>query len=87
MSKLEKILLKILVGNADTNISFLELCQLLSSLGFDKRIKGTHHIFSKEGVEEILNVQPKGSKAKAYQVKQVREAIVKYRLGDKDDSV
>jgi hypothetical protein len=87
MSKLEKILLKILVGNADTNFSFLELCQLLSSLGFDKRIKGSHHIFSKEGVEEILNVQPKGIKAKAYQVKQVREAIVKYRLGDKDDSV
>jgi predicted RNA binding protein YcfA (HicA-like mRNA interferase family) len=87
MSKLEKILRKILIGNADTNISFLELCQLLASLGFDKRIKGSHHIFSKDGVEEILNVQPKGSKAKAYQVKQVRELIIKYRLGDKDDSV
>ena len=40
-----------------------------------------NHIFTRENVEEILNLQPKGAKAKAYQVKQVRRVLVKYRLG------
>ena len=50
-------------------------------LGFDERIRGSHYIFTKEGVEEILNLQPKQAKAKAYQVKQVREMLLKYQLG------
>ena len=36
-----------------------------------------------DGVEEILNLQPKGAKAKPYQVKQVRNLILKYKLGEK----
>jgi hypothetical protein len=54
-------------------------------MGFEKRIRGSHHIFTKEGIEEILNIQPKDGKAKAYQVKQIREAILKYRLGGQGD--
>jgi hypothetical protein len=50
------------------------------SLGFEKRIKGSHHVFSKDGIEEIINIQPSGSKAKPYQVKQVRAIVVKYKL-------
>nr|WP_228039244.1 type II toxin-antitoxin system HicA family toxin [Dolichospermum sp. LEGE 00240] len=57
------------------------MCQLLIRLGFDERIRGSHHIFTKEGVEEILNLQPKQGKAKVYQVKQVREMLLKYQLG------
>jgi hypothetical protein len=53
----------------------------LIRLGFDERIRGSHHIFTKKGVEEILNLQPKQGKAKAYQVKQVREMLLKYQLG------
>ena len=53
----------------------------MRSLGFDERIRGSHHIYSKEGVEEIVNLQPLGSRAKAYQVKQVRGIILKYKLG------
>ena len=49
-------------------------------LGFDQRIRGDHYIFTKEGVEEILNLQPNGAQAKPYQVKQVRNLIRKYRL-------
>ena len=44
------------------------------------RTKGSHHIFTKEGIPEILNLQPKGSAAKPYQVRQVRGVILKYRL-------
>ena len=59
MSKQDRLLTKILLGNADANIPFEQLCQLLKQLGFDERIRGSHHIFTKEGIEEILNLQPK----------------------------
>lgn len=80
MSKFEKLLQKVLSGTSDLNIGFDELCNLLSALGFAERIKGSHHIFTKDGVEEIINLQPVGGKAKAYQVKQVRTIILKYKL-------
>ena len=50
-----------------------------------ERIKGDHHIFTRGDVEEILNLQPKGSQAKPYQIKQVRQILVKYQLGGSDD--
>jgi predicted RNA binding protein YcfA (HicA-like mRNA interferase family) len=81
VSQQDKLLAKILSGASDTSISFEQLCQLLIRLGFDERIRGSHHIFTKEGIEEILNLQPKQGKAKAYQVKQVREMLLKYQLG------
>jgi predicted RNA binding protein YcfA (HicA-like mRNA interferase family) len=86
MSQTDKLLSKILSGTSDKNITFEQLCQLLIKLGFDERIRGSHHIYTKEGIEEILNLQPKQGKAKAYQVKQVREVILKYELGGQDES-
>ena len=44
------------------------------------RIGGSHHIFSRPGVDEILNLQPLGSLAKPYQVKQVRKVVIRYKL-------
>ena len=82
MSKHEKLLLKIVSGTSDANIHFEELCNFLNNLGFEERTRGSHHIFTREGIEEIINLQPKGSKAKAYQVKQVRGILVKYSLGE-----
>ncbi|MDQ2098840.1 MAG: type II toxin-antitoxin system HicA family toxin [Tychonema bourrellyi B0820] len=60
--------------------------QLLRRLGFEERIRGSHHIFAKDGVEEILNLQPKASQAKAYQVKQIREVILRHQLGGENDA-
>ncbi len=85
MGKYDKVLEKVIFGRSDTNITFSELRQLLLLLGFQERIRGDHHIFSKEGVVEIINLQPIGSMAKAYQVKQVRQIIVRYRLELKND--
>jgi len=85
MAKRDKILDKILRGASDANIDFDDLCQTLRRLGFDERVKGSHHIFTKTGVEEILNLQAKGSKSKPYQVKQVRNVIIRYKLGGSDD--
>ncbi len=81
MSKIDKIRERLLLGYSDANIDFDDLCNLLTSLGFSERVRGSHHIFLKPGVEEIINLQPKGSNAKAYQVKQVRNIILKYKLG------
>lgn len=67
------------------NISFDTLRELLRRLGFAERVRGSHHIFSRESVEEILNLQPLGAKAKAYRVKQVRNVLLKYKLGDKSE--
>ncbi len=84
MGKLEKLKRKILDGDSDGNIEFEALCRLLGRCGFDERIRGSHHIFTREGVDEILNLQPRNAKAKAYQVKQVRRILIKYRLGVSD---
>jgi len=83
---MDKILAQVLRGTSDANISFAGLRRILSKLDFGERIRGSHHIFWRDGVEEILNLQPKGSKAKPYQVKQVRHVILKYRLGDGVDA-
>jgi hypothetical protein len=81
MSRKDKLLNKLLRGTSDANIRFADLCQLLKSLEFSERIRGSHHIFSKDGIEEILNLQPRdGGRAKPYQVKQVRDLILKYQL-------
>ena len=81
MSKYEKFILKILSGASDANINFNDLCNLLKRLGFEERIRASHHIFRKEGVIEKINLQQDVSQAKPYQVKQVRNIIIKYKLG------
>jgi hypothetical protein len=73
-------------GQSDAGIRFADLTGLLFRLGFDGRVRGSHPIFWIEGIEEILNLQPKGGKAKAYQVKQVRHVILKYKLGGGRDA-
>ena len=81
MSQFEKLLLSILSGTNDKNISFSDLQTILERLGFQWRIRGDHFIYTMDGVDEIVNIQPVGKKAKPYQVKQVRNIILKYRLG------
>lgn len=84
MAKYDRILEQVLLGRADANIAFTDLTRLLRALGFDERIRGDHHIFTREGIAEIINLQPKGAKAKPYQVRQVRTIILKYKLEVRD---
>lgn len=82
MASARKTLNRVLSGNADRALHFAELCALLRRLGFDERVRGSHHIFSRRGVAEILNLQPlPGGGAKPYQVRQVRNVLVRYELG------
>ena len=84
MSQYEKLLIAVLSGRRDSNIAFSDLQKLREVLGFSVRIKGDHFIYYQDGIEEILNIQPDGNKAKPYQIKQVRNIILKYKLGGDD---
>ena len=81
MARHEKLLEKLLAGRSDANVAFGDLCGLLRQLGFDERTRGSHHIFTRAGIEERITLQEDQSKAKVYQVRQVRAIILKYQLG------
>ncbi len=81
MGKYAKLLFQILRGASEANIAFDDLRQLLLRLGFVERKRGSHHIFRKAGIEEKVNLQRDDGQAKAYQVRQVRAVILKYKLG------
>jgi len=80
MSRFDKLLEYILMRRGDANVQFEALCQLLKKIGFKERIRGDHHIFTRPGVEEILNIQPQNGKGKPYQINQIRNVILRYRL-------
>ena len=81
MSQYEKALRSILSGTKDKSIQFSDLQAVLDRLEFRCRIRGDHFIYTRDGVDEIINLQPIGGKAKPYQVKQVRGIILRYQLG------
>jgi len=86
MVKADKLLQKILQGRSDAGIGFEKLRSLLKGLGFEERIRGSHHIFRRAGIEERLNLQRDDVNAKPYQVRQVRNVVLKYQLGVDDDA-
>ena len=80
MAKHEKTLKQVLDGRSDANVRFEDLRALLLALGFVERTRGSHHMFGKSGIEEQINLQRDGPKAKPYQVRQVRGMILRYHL-------
>ncbi len=85
---MKNILKDILSALSDKNIKFSDLRKLILDLGFSERIKGSHHIFFKNNVTEIINLQSlKNGKTKAYQVRQVRNIIIKYELHKEEKNV
>src|SRR5205085_5841059 len=80
VARREKTLEQVLSGTSDANVGFEDLRNLLISLGFRERTRGSHHIFRRAGIEEMINLQREGANAKQYQVRQVRAVILKYRL-------
>ena len=80
MGRRRKLYDRIVSGRSDANIPFEQTVNLLEYLGFDKRIRGSHHIFTREGIEELIDLQEVEGKVKPYQVKQVRAVLKKYNL-------
>jgi hypothetical protein len=83
MTRSERVLERVLRGESDVGLPFEAIRRLLRNLGFEERTRGSHYIFVKEGIREILNIQSRRGKAKAYQVRQIRDLIVKYKLGER----
>ena len=78
---IDKTISNILSGTQDKNVRFIDTLKILKKYGFKERIKGNHHIFTKGGILEIINIQPtKGGKTKPYQVKQIRNLFLKYKI-------
>ena len=75
-----KTLESILRGTSDHNIRFNELTGMLLAMGFSERIRGSHHLYSRHGIRELIDLQPEGGTAKAYQVRQVRKLFQQYNL-------
>ena len=81
MSQRQKFLAQLMAVSPSATLDFGALVNLLLFLGFKQRIKGSHHIFTRSGVKEIINIQPAvGDTVKSYQAKQIRELIRSYNL-------
>ena len=81
MSRIRKAVSKLLEGRSDANFAFDDLCFVLERAGFTRRAgRGSHCIFFHDGVAEIVNIQPRGGQAKPYQVRQVRDLLLKYQF-------
>ena len=80
MGSRRKLYDRIVAGRSDANIPFRQVRNMLLYLGFLERIRGSHHVFYKEGIKEIITLQDVGGKCKPYQVKQMRAVLKKYNL-------
>lgn len=78
MGKNSSLIAQILLGRSDNSIAFRDLIHLLLSLGFSERINGSHHIFTRQGFPERITLQADGKHAKGYQVRQIRQILLKY---------
>ena len=85
MTKYRKLFAKVLSGRSDANVDFDDLRRLLAHLGFVERVGGSHHVFVRTGVEDLINLQREGRLAKPYQVRQVRAVITTYGLAAEED--
>jgi hypothetical protein len=76
----KRYLLKELKANPK-KIRFARVCQIAEEFGFQTREgTGSHRVYYRDGVREILNFQNEGGWAKAYQVKQLIKIIERYDL-------
>jgi predicted RNA binding protein YcfA (HicA-like mRNA interferase family) len=79
MNAARRVLAKAL--QAPRSLTFAELCALVESFGFEhSRTKGSHVIYKRAGVAELVNVQNVGGKAKAYQVRQLLDIVERNNL-------
>jgi hypothetical protein len=84
MSKIEKLFDK--VRNSPRNVRFDEICKLSEAFGFKyKGSKGSHTVYSKKGIPEIVNFQNVNGMAKPYQVRQFLRIVEEHSLKLKEE--
>lgn len=73
--------------NNPKNIRFEKICRIAEAFGFQfKGGKGSHRIYLRKYINEMLNFQNVSGKAKPYQVRQLIKIIDKYNLTEEDGS-
>ena len=77
----KKVYTAIMSGKSDNNIKYTDFQNIIIDLGFKfRRYNGSHEIYYHFGIKERMNIQKDGNKAKEYQVKQLRNIILKHKL-------
>ena len=72
--------------NSPNNLRFEDLVSLVEAFGFrSRRSRGSHRMFARPGIPELVNLQNDRGKAKPYQVRAFLGLIERYnlKLGDK----
>jgi predicted RNA binding protein YcfA (HicA-like mRNA interferase family) len=79
-----KLLQKIISGSK--NITFSEMANLVKGFGFVlSRTDGSHHIFVRADIPELVNLQNVHGQAKPYQMRQFLKLVEKYNLKMEDE--
>ena len=71
MSKLDKLVQKILEGR---DVSYEEVETLLLKLGFDKEVRGSHHVFRKPDYPKNVSLKRR-SQLLPYQLRDLKEVL------------
>ncbi len=75
------------IESGKLEIRFADMCALVEAYGFRlRRVSGSHHIFGREGVSELVNLQAVAGSAKPYQVRQFIQLVARYKLEMEDDA-
>ena len=70
-----------LATGATANVPFSDMRRLVEAFGFRlARVSGSHHIYSREGIPELVNLQEVRGHAKPYQIRQFLGLVEKYGL-------
>ncbi len=77
--KRRTLLQKIIDGSK--NIRFAEMVNLVKGFGFElSRTDGSHHIFTRPDIPELVNLQDIKGQAKPYQIRQFLKLVEKHNL-------
>ena len=64
-----------------SNVAFRDMQALVEAFGFEvARVSGSHHIYARSGVRELVNLQEVKGQAKPYQVRQFLRLVERYGL-------
>ncbi len=75
-----RLLIRLTRGSVH-NVAFGDMVDMVEGFGFVlSRTSGSNHIFIRDGIPELVNIQNVGGQAKPYQIRQFLRLVEKYNL-------
>jgi predicted RNA binding protein YcfA (HicA-like mRNA interferase family) len=69
------------IYNNNKNVRFGDFTLIVEAFGFNQvRVSGSHHMYWRDGVNEMVNIQNVRGEVKPYQIKQFLSLIEMYNL-------